>query len=211
METLKKVPLSIDQLAYQLVKYDLTHCQLIYGLLKLEVNAEHYLLRLPESIFMILGFGEIPEPLWNIYFDFVQEETTKSASEQDKSLDQLASEVLDKIKIYRKSRTIRQKQAVIKDLIKQDLIYSYLLDSLYSMQINVKSYKIDLKDIVFEMMGLKGHKKISEIAHHCASLYTKVKVIEVGQGSEEIDELAAGIYYYLLKMKKGNIPIYDTH
>jgi hypothetical protein len=103
-----------------------------------------------------------------------------------------------------------KKRAVIIDLIKQDLIHSKLIYGLDEMQLNTRMYKLELRRIIFEMMELEDHKSISQITHHYASLSTKMKRIQIEDWDEEVDKLAAGIYNYLMNMKKGNIPIYET-
>ncbi len=102
-----------------------------------------------------------------------------------------------------------KKRAVIVDLIKQDLIHSKLIYGLDELRLNTKIYAIELRRIIFEMMELEDHKDISKIAYHYASLSTKMKCVQIETLEEETDELATGIYSYLMNMKKGNIPIYE--
>jgi hypothetical protein len=103
-----------------------------------------------------------------------------------------------------------KKKSTIIDLIKQDLIHSKLIYGLDEMMLNTRMYKLELRRIIFELMELEDHKSISAITHHYASLSTKMKRVEVENWDDEIDKLAAGIYNYLMNMKKGNIPIYET-
>ena len=99
METLKKVPLDIDQIAHLIVKDDLMNCQLIYGLGKLNISADHYLSHRSEALFMVLGYNtdEVPEPLWDAYFDFTRDMASASPDQQEKTLDELAAEILQKL------------------------------------------------------------------------------------------------------------------
>jgi hypothetical protein len=94
MDTLKKAPLNIEHLAKELIKDDMINGQFIYGLLRLNINAEQYLLNLSETVFLVLGYepDTIPEPVWKTYYDFVRAETSISPLEQKKSLDELADE-----------------------------------------------------------------------------------------------------------------------
>jgi hypothetical protein len=99
MDTLKKAPININQLAHQIIKDDLINCQLVYGLELLNVNADSYLLHLSETLFLVLGYGpeEVPEPLWDIYYDFTREKASINPREQEKTLDELAAEILQKL------------------------------------------------------------------------------------------------------------------
>jgi len=103
-----------------------------------------------------------------------------------------------------------KKKATIIDLIKQDLIHTKLIYGLDEVGLNAKMYTLELRRIIFELMELEDHKSISAINYHYASLSTKMKRVEIETLKEETEKLAAGIYNYLINMKKGNIPIYET-
>jgi hypothetical protein len=99
METLKKVALNTEQLAHELIKDDLINCQFIYGLQQFNINAEQYLLHLSETVFLVLGYEReaIPEPLYNVYYDFTSKHASISPLKQEKTLDELSAEILQKL------------------------------------------------------------------------------------------------------------------
>lgn len=96
MTTLKKTPLDIEQLAHELIKDDLRNCQFIYGFHQLKIDASNYLLHLSETVFLVLGYQkeDVPEPVWDVYYNFTRKKASIRPDELNESLDELASEIL---------------------------------------------------------------------------------------------------------------------
>lgn len=88
-------------------------------------------------------------------------------------------------------------QAIVTNLIKQDLINWRMISLLQKMQVRADDYQLDIGSIIFEIMNLDNRKDVDELFEKYLEMSRPVLKLIASQSNGKIDILASKIYDYL--------------
>jgi len=95
----------------------------------------------------------------------------------------------------------KKQKRLILSLIKDDLINSKLVNSLYDAGLDPNNYTLNLSDTIFKLVGIKHTPTNEFIYKNYLELIKKVKHINISQEQNGIDSLVEEMYSYLLYEK----------
>lgn len=95
----------------------------------------------------------------------------------------------------------KKQKWLILSLIKDDLISSKLVNSLYDAGLDPNNYILNLTDTIFKLVGIKHTRTNEFIYENYLGLIKKVKNINISQDPDRLDSLAEEMYSYLLYEK----------